>query len=175
MDEMSPVPPAELWEHSTVDDASAPRPSWGLRKHVLDCLKSAAPLVEVHTRLQKLYPELSFFHMPSEHMSVNREGKSTRLEHTHETCSGTSIQSERGGPSNSGTSREHLPHRIRNSRPATSSTRGDHGNQMKRGVQQLGDNVDPRRLQDNTIKRQCSPTGQVASTDQREGENIQLG
>lgn len=176
-DEMSPFPPAELWEHSTVDDASAPRPTWGLRKHVLDCLKSAAPLMEVHTRLQKLYPELSFFHMPSEHMTLNREDKNVPLGHTLKTGCGTSTYSERvGHPSNAGTNREQFPHGMRRA-GRTSSVDAictDHNHQMQQVARQLSYQQQPRRQQGRPSKRQCIPTEQVAATDQPQGVNVQL-
>jgi hypothetical protein len=67
--EQDPVPPRSRWERTTVDDAAAPQPSWGMRKSALNALSRTDAVMEVHTRLQKLYPNLRFFHMPAQHMS----------------------------------------------------------------------------------------------------------
>lgn len=58
-------PPSSLWERSTVDAAGLP-PSWGLRPSELQKLGTSPPsaVIEVQSRLAKLYPEYTIAHMP---------------------------------------------------------------------------------------------------------------
>ena len=51
-------PPAGRWERTTVDSAGLPR-TWGIRPRLLRALERRPPrsLIEVHTRLARLYPE----------------------------------------------------------------------------------------------------------------------
>jgi hypothetical protein len=70
-DEHAPGPPEDRWEGRTVDDASNPKPTWGLRDEILQTLKYQSALAEVHTRLAKLYPTVQFCHMPGEDMQVS--------------------------------------------------------------------------------------------------------
>jgi hypothetical protein len=57
------VPPAGRWERTTCDGAGLPR-SWGLQPRLLERLERTPPpcVVEVQTRLQRLYPEYHIGH-----------------------------------------------------------------------------------------------------------------
>lgn len=68
--EFADAPPRDLWEKRTVDDASNPEPTWGLKDTELLALKHQWPLVELHSRLQLLYPGIQFSHMPADAMQV---------------------------------------------------------------------------------------------------------
>jgi hypothetical protein len=69
-DEHAREPSGDRWEQLTIDDAAEPRPTWGLQRHVLAALKADEDIAEVHTRLQKLYPDVAFMHMPVQHMQA---------------------------------------------------------------------------------------------------------
>ena len=87
-----------------MDDASAPQPTWGLQGHVLDTLKSDKNLAEVHTRMTRLYPDVSFLHMPVRHMQADVCASSDRAlaEPQSQSCPGPVADEEtksRGTPS----------------------------------------------------------------------------
>ena len=85
-DEFSPAPPEDRWEKATVDDASAPQPTWGLRRHVLDSMAGQAAVNAVQTRLQQLYPNLQFFHMPADKMCAQSVDHDTALKPESRLC-----------------------------------------------------------------------------------------
>jgi hypothetical protein len=85
-DEASPVPPSERWEQRTVDDARNPHPSWGCRDYVLGALKHQPAMIEVHTRLKKLYPDLKFYHMPADDMQVRAASALHSIESWYQAC-----------------------------------------------------------------------------------------
>ena len=62
-------PPAAKWERETADTHMASR-TWGLRDHVLRQLaeEPTQAMLEVNTRLARLYPEYDIALMPAEHM-----------------------------------------------------------------------------------------------------------
>ena len=70
--ELAADPPGALWDKRTVDDASNPKPSWGLRDSELLALKHKWAVVELHSRIQRVYPGIRFFHMPADDMQVRR-------------------------------------------------------------------------------------------------------
>eukprot|EP00892_Ulva_mutabilis_P002808 jgi/Ulvmu1/12528/UM090_0015.1 len=74
-DEFASAPPGELWEQRTIDDASNPQPSWGLKDSQLLLLKNKWAAVELHSRLQLVYPNVSFFHMPADAMQAPTTSK----------------------------------------------------------------------------------------------------
>jgi hypothetical protein len=80
--EGSAAPPRDRWERRTVDDAQAPQPTWGLRKHVLDSLPGRVPMQEVQARLQRLYPDVCFYHMPAALMSSQPQVLNSRSDGT---------------------------------------------------------------------------------------------
>lgn len=71
-DEWHPEPPATSWHRRTVDDAAVPRFTWGLREHVLQALPRNEAVVEVQTRLARLFPHLRIFHLPTELMAPGK-------------------------------------------------------------------------------------------------------
>jgi hypothetical protein len=73
--ESDPLPPAERWEQCTVDDAANPHRTWGCRDEVLRTFKHHAAVMEFHARLQKLYPDVEFYHMPADDMQVMKSVK----------------------------------------------------------------------------------------------------
>ena len=58
--------PVDRWERGTADMAGAAA-TWGIKPHVLAALAEGRPraVVEVQSRLQRLYPEYTIVHMPS--------------------------------------------------------------------------------------------------------------
>eukprot|EP01023_Acetabularia_acetabulum_P002205 TRINITY_DN10843_c0_g1_i1.p1 TRINITY_DN10843_c0_g1~~TRINITY_DN10843_c0_g1_i1.p1 ORF type:complete len:320 (-),score=47.34 TRINITY_DN10843_c0_g1_i1:1111-2070(-) len=60
-------PPTSKWEKKTADSALAPA-TWGLKGEVLGQLANCEceAIIELQTRLCKLYPEVQIFHMPSQ-------------------------------------------------------------------------------------------------------------
>ena len=62
-------PPAAKWERETADTHLASR-TWGLRDHMLRQLaeEPSQAMLEVNTRLARLYPEYDIALMPAEHM-----------------------------------------------------------------------------------------------------------
>jgi probable phosphoglycerate mutase len=60
------APPNALWERTTCDGAGLPC-SWGMQPDLLAQLEQAPPpaVVEVQSRLSRLYPEYEIVHMPS--------------------------------------------------------------------------------------------------------------
>lgn len=66
---LTQAPPEDKWERETADSAGASR-TWGLRDGVLRALGEAPSqaVLEVQSRLAKLYPEYDIVHMPAEHM-----------------------------------------------------------------------------------------------------------
>lgn len=60
------VLPMDRWERKTADMAGGAA-TWGVKHHALQALASGQPpaVVEVQSRLQKLYPEYAIAHMPS--------------------------------------------------------------------------------------------------------------
>ena len=62
---LGPSPPTDRWDRTTCDGAGLPR-TWGLKPHRLHALEGAPPacVVEVQSRLAKLYPEYAIGHMP---------------------------------------------------------------------------------------------------------------
>jgi hypothetical protein len=62
-------PPTSKWERATCDAAFLPR-TWGLQAEVLQQMAAQPPraMVEVQTRLCKLFPDMTITHMPSEQM-----------------------------------------------------------------------------------------------------------
>ena len=63
------APPGDKWERATADSAGASR-TWGLRDCALRTLgeEPSRAVLEVQSRLAKLYPEYDIVHMPAEHM-----------------------------------------------------------------------------------------------------------
>eukprot|EP00803_Ostreobium_quekettii_P005945 evm.model.scf_1775.4 EVM.evm.TU.scf_1775.4 scf_1775:24224-27288(+) len=59
-------PPLEKWERETCDQAGLPR-SWGLKDELLNHLADTndVAVLEVQSRICKLYPEFKIVHMPS--------------------------------------------------------------------------------------------------------------
>jgi hypothetical protein len=59
--------PCDRWERRTADLAGG-APTWGVRQHVLEALAAGRPgaVLEVQTRLCRLYPEYDIAHMPSD-------------------------------------------------------------------------------------------------------------
>lgn len=66
-------PPAAKWERETADTHLASR-TWGLRDHMLRQLaeEPSQAMLEVNTRLSRLYPESDIALMPAEHMQSTR-------------------------------------------------------------------------------------------------------
>ena len=64
-------PPAAKWERETADTQWASR-TWGLRDHMLRQLaeEPSQAMLEVNTRLARLYPEYDIALMPAEHMQT---------------------------------------------------------------------------------------------------------
>ena len=59
-------PPTDKWERETADGAGLPK-TWGLKDSILQQLAMGdlPAMQEVHTRLEKLYPDFTIAHMPS--------------------------------------------------------------------------------------------------------------
>ena len=68
-------PPAAKWERETADTHLASR-TWGLRDHMLRWLaeEPSQAMLEVNTRLSRLYPECDIALMPAEHMQSTSLG-----------------------------------------------------------------------------------------------------
>ncbi|BDA51114.1 hypothetical protein COCOBI_17-3340 [Coccomyxa sp. Obi] len=64
-------PPPDKWERETADGAGAAK-TWGLHDDVLAELADAPipAMLEIHSRLARLYPEVDIAHMPAEHMQA---------------------------------------------------------------------------------------------------------
>lgn len=58
--------PSDRWERRTADMAGA-APTWGLKQHVLESLAAgdAPAIIEIQSRLAKLYPGYDIAHLPS--------------------------------------------------------------------------------------------------------------
>eukprot|EP00210_Caulerpa_lentillifera_P001733 g1664.t1 len=74
--ESASSPPGSNWSRETCDQAGLPA-SWGLQDTVLKQLLSnpSAAMIELQSRLCKLYPEFSIFHMPSEFIQTNERSE----------------------------------------------------------------------------------------------------
>ena len=74
------APPSETWERTTSDAAGLP-PTWGLQQSMLRQLESCPPRVvlEVQSRLARLFPEYDIQHMPDVEgtSSVEDEGSTS--------------------------------------------------------------------------------------------------
>ena len=100
-DEFAATPPVNTWERQTVDDASAPRPTWGLSDHGLQSLAHKDAVREVHARLQALFPDVCFHHMPAPYMRDGEQRSrndasqraSKRLKAAQRTCSAATSRS----------------------------------------------------------------------------------
>ena len=93
-------PPAAKWERETADTHLASR-TWGLRDHMLRQLaeEPSQAMLEVNTRLARLYPDYDIALMPAEHMQstsldpqpsskapTQATKKVKRAEHLQSTC-----------------------------------------------------------------------------------------
>ena len=93
-------PPAAKWERETADTYLASR-TWGLRDHMLRQLaeEPSQAMLEINTRLARLYPEYDIALMPAEHMqstsldpqpsskaSMHATQNVKRAEHLQSTC-----------------------------------------------------------------------------------------
>ena len=69
-DEHAAQPSSTQWEQRTVDDAAAPRPTFGLRNSVLRSLPANTAVMDVQTALQQLLPGADIYHMPADRMAA---------------------------------------------------------------------------------------------------------
>ncbi|KAL1511273.1 hypothetical protein AB1Y20_006081 [Prymnesium parvum] len=71
-----PAPPRRRWERTTCDGAGLPA-SWGVQPRVLQALEDEPPraVLEVQSRLRRLYPEYTVAHMPSCPFAPRAEGE----------------------------------------------------------------------------------------------------
>jgi len=69
------LPPKDRWERRTADMAGA-APTWGVKPEVIHALADGRPkaVIEVQSRLARLYPEYDIFHMPSAAIQGNARG-----------------------------------------------------------------------------------------------------
>ena len=76
--------PSDRWERRTADMAGA-APTWGLKQHVLESLASGNPpaIVEIQSRLAKLYPEYEIAHLPSSAIQ-SQEEEENKLDEANE-------------------------------------------------------------------------------------------
>ena len=89
-------PPESKWERATADAAGLAR-TWGLKHAVLAGIKDSCPaMVEIQSRLAKLYPDCTICHMPAEAIQQEQPADVIGPLNTHQNSQGKRCKQDAG-------------------------------------------------------------------------------